>query len=117
MRFEQEADRKLLLREERKSHYWQINFDGMLRSSLLERYKSYSIARNWSIMSPNEIRALENLPPVEGGDLLLSPVNMAPLDPTLAVPGARAPATDPSSAVFGVGDPSTQPPTDMAEEA
>jgi len=117
VRFEQEADRKLLLREERKSHYWQINFDGMLRSDLLTRYKSYSIARNWSIMSPNEIRALENLPPVEGGDLLLSPVNMAPLDPTLAVPGARAPSTDPSSVVFGVGDPTTQSSADMAEEA
>jgi HK97 family phage portal protein len=93
IRFEQEADRKLLLREERKTHYWQINFEGMLRSALLERYKSYSIARNWSILSPNEIRKLENLPPVEGGDQLLSPVNMAPLDPTLAVPGARAPAS------------------------
>jgi len=117
VRFEQEADRKLLLREERKSHYWQINFDGMLRSDLLTRYKSYSIARNWSIMSPNEIRALENLPPVEGGDLLLSPVNMAPLDGSLSAPGARAPATDPSSVVFGVGDPSTQSSPDMAEEA
>jgi hypothetical protein len=33
-------------------------------------------------MSPNEARARENLPPVEGGDTLRMPLNTAPADQT-----------------------------------
>ena len=31
-------------------------------------------------MTPNEVRKIEGLPTVAGGDMLLSQVNMAPID-------------------------------------
>ena len=36
--------------------------------------------RDIGAYSPNEIRAYEDLPNVEGGDIRLAPLNMAPLD-------------------------------------
>lgn len=92
VRFEAAANRRLLNPVEREEYYFEHSIEGMLRADTMTRYKSYSIARNWSLMSPNEIRAKENLPPIEGGDIVLAPVNMQPLTDTS--PGARAPTTD-----------------------
>lgn len=36
-------------------------------------------ARQWGWLSVNDIRRLENMPPVEGGDTYLTPLNMQPL--------------------------------------
>lgn len=94
IRVEQEANRKFLLAAE-TDHYFESNFEGMLRGDTITRYKAYSIARNWSILTPNEIRKMENMPPMEGGDVLLSPVNMTPLNSGgLQSAGATAPAGD-----------------------
>ena len=94
IRIEQEANRKFLLAAE-VDHYFESNFEAMLRGDTIARFKAYSIARNWSILSPNEIRKMENYPPVPGGDVLLSPVNMAPLNSGgLQAAGANAPAGD-----------------------
>jgi HK97 family phage portal protein len=58
---------------------WQarFNLDGLLRPDSAARYTAYQAARNASIMTPNEIRALENLPPIEGGEDLFAPLNSA----------------------------------------
>ena len=41
-------------------------------------------ARNAGWLSVNDIRRLEDMPPVEGGDTYIQPLNMGPLgaDPT-----------------------------------
>jgi HK97 family phage portal protein len=53
--------------------------EGLLRGSTEERYAAYSTALQWGWMSINEIRQLENLPPIPGGDAHLQPLNMAPV--------------------------------------
>lgn len=54
-----------------------FNFDSLLRPSTLTRYQAYQAARNAGVMTPNEVRALEDLPPVDGGDDLYAPLNSA----------------------------------------
>lgn len=51
--------------------------DGLLRGDTKSRYESYAIARQWGWLSANDIRELENSNPVEGGDVYLTPLNMA----------------------------------------
>ena len=53
--------------------------EGLLRGSTEERYAAYAVARQWGWLSVNEVRALENLPPIPGGDAHLQPLNMAPV--------------------------------------
>lgn len=54
-----------------------FNLDGLLRPDSSARYEAYQAARNATILTPNEIRALENEPPIEGGDDLFAPLNSA----------------------------------------
>ena len=50
--------------------------DGLLRGDTKTRYDGYRIARETGWLSVNEIRSLENLNPVEGGDTYIQPLNM-----------------------------------------
>jgi HK97 family phage portal protein len=58
--------------------------DGLLRADTATRYAAYVQARQAGWLSANEIRAFENLPPVDGGDeVQQTPVGGAPnLQPT-----------------------------------
>lgn len=72
--------------------YVKFSVEGLLRADTQARYASYATARQWGWMSVNDIRRLEDMPPVEGGgDDYLQPLNMAPLgeDPTPAGPGSE----------------------------
>jgi HK97 family phage portal protein len=51
---------------------------GLLRGDLKSRYDAYAVGRQWGWLSVNDIRELENMNPVEGGDEYLVPLNMAP---------------------------------------
>lgn len=62
-----------------------FNLAGRLRGDTLQRFQSYTLGRNGSWLTINEIRALENLPPVDvGGDELWAPLNFAPVDQMLS---------------------------------
>ena len=53
--------------------------DSLLRPDTETRYQTYLIARQGGILSTNEIRELENRPPIEGGDVVqATPVGGAP---------------------------------------
>ncbi|UBU10023.1 phage portal protein [Nonomuraea gerenzanensis] len=58
--------------------------EGLLRGDSRARAEFYRVMREVGAFSANDIRDLEDLPPVDGGDLYLQPMNMAPLgsDPT-----------------------------------
>lgn len=56
-----------------------FDFTELLRGDIEKRYESYAKALQSSWMSPNEIRAEEELPPIDGGDIYLQPTTMAPL--------------------------------------
>lgn len=48
----------------------------MLRGDQKSRYEAYAIGRQWGWLSANDIRRLENMPPVTGGDIYMQPLNM-----------------------------------------
>lgn len=51
--------------------YVEHNLDGLLRGDLLSRMQAHGQAVQNAIRTPNEVRALENLPPKDGGDDLM----------------------------------------------
>ncbi len=59
-------------------YYAEFNVEGLLRADQKSRSEYYVKARQWGWMSVNDIRRLENMPPVEGGDTYLTPLNMVP---------------------------------------
>jgi HK97 family phage portal protein len=52
-----------------------FNVDALLRTDAAGRMAFYSAARAAGILTQNEIRALENFGPVEGGDDIAAPLN------------------------------------------
>jgi phage portal protein BeeE len=54
-----------------------FNIDGLLRPTTKERMDSYAVALNSGILSLNEVRALEDRPPLPvGGDQFWKPLNI-----------------------------------------
>lgn len=76
-RVKQAIDDNLLVRA-LTGRYVEFDPGGFLRGSILQQYQAHSIAYG-RFVTVNEIRKDLNLPPVAGGDVLLAPVNMAPL--------------------------------------
>lgn len=52
-----------------------FNADALLRTDTAGRYAVYTAARSTGILTVNEIRALENYAPVDGGDEIAMPLN------------------------------------------
>ncbi|RDH41603.1 phage portal protein [Zooshikella ganghwensis] len=73
-RIEQEVNRKLFRSD---SFFAEFNVNGLLRGDIKGRNEAYRIALGgnqepgW--MTVNEVRKLDNLPPIEGGDILYRP--------------------------------------------
>jgi HK97 family phage portal protein len=65
---EDEMNSKCFSREERRRLYVRFNVDGLLRGDTKSRGDYYLKMRNAGAISPNEIRAMENMSPYEGGD-------------------------------------------------
>lgn len=76
VRWEQEARRKLFMPDERKTYFVEHLFQGLLRGDTQARAEYYSKLYNVGALSPNDIRAYENLNPREGGDEYFVAVNM-----------------------------------------
>lgn len=55
-----------------------LRFDtrSLLRAAIQDRAQYYSTMRTAGILSANECRAMEDLPPIQGGDRYLEPANM-----------------------------------------
>lgn len=83
-RHEQAMMRDLLSGAERREYYIEFNVAGLLRGNTAARYAAYAVGRQWGWLSINDIRRLENLPPVPGGDVYLHPLNM--VDATKPIP-------------------------------
>jgi hypothetical protein len=83
---EQEMMSKLVSPLERSQQLIEHVTEGLLRGDTEKRasYYTQALAHGW--MTPNEVRALENLPPLPGGDVAHRPMNTEPLAPSRAVP-------------------------------
>lgn len=76
IRIEQEINRKLFPESEWDKYYAEFLVDSLLRGDVAARTQFYQSARQWGYMSANDIRELENMNPIEGGDVYLQPMNM-----------------------------------------
>lgn len=92
-RHEQAMMRDFLLPSERRDYFIEFNLSGLLRGDQKSRYDAYAIGRQWGWLSINDIRRLENMPPVANGDSYLQPLNMTDVAhglPDMTNPNVRA---------------------------
>lgn len=92
-RIEQAIMKQLLTAVERLTVTVEFNFEGLLRADSAARAAFYSSMVQNGIMTRNEVRRLENLPPLDGGDELTIQSNMIPaakLGETAAANGEAA---------------------------
>jgi HK97 family phage portal protein len=76
-RYEDNINMQLLTPDERKQGYYiEAKIDGLLRGDTKTRAEAYAIGRQWGYLSVNDIRKLENLPPIDNGNIYLQPSNM-----------------------------------------
>ena len=83
-RLEQEVNRKLIRRGDDVTT--RISFDDLLRGDMSTRFSAYAVAVTNGILTPNEIRAREGLPAVDGGESIRLPLNTS--TPTAAAPAS-----------------------------
>lgn len=67
-KLEQEYARKLLREVEKNTHYFKHNVNRLLRTDVKARAEFYRLMSDVGVYSINEIRSLEDLNPIEGGD-------------------------------------------------
>jgi HK97 family phage portal protein len=79
-RIEEEINYKMFRGEDREEYFVEFLFDDLLRGATADRAESHFKALQGGWATVNEIRAMENLNPIEGGDNLYVPLNMATLD-------------------------------------
>lgn len=90
---EQALESRILRSEERGSVVIEFNLDAFFRGDLQSRYAAYATAVQNGFKTRNEVRALENDPPIEGGDTPTAQTNLAPLDKLGEVASSNAPQT------------------------
>lgn len=77
-KLEQEYYTKLLTPQEQKG-YFKYNVNALMRGDSKTRAEFYRIMLTSSVMKINEVRALEELDPIDGGDEVMLPLNMIPM--------------------------------------
>lgn len=73
----------------------EFSHDALLRGSLKDRLEAYAKATQNGIYTRAECRQLENLPPIEGSNVLTAQSNLVPLPMLGRVPASTAPPADP----------------------
>ena len=64
--------------------------EALVKTDILTRYQAHQIAILTGFETPNEARVIENKNPLPGGDVLLQPLNMAPMGSNDNDSGAKA---------------------------
>ena len=117
VRWEQELNRKLFKESEKGKFFFKYTIEGLLRGDTKTRSDFYKDLFNIGVLSPNDIRQLENLNPVDGGDTYYVPLNLAPTtvsrDPQLTEDIMSAE----DNSVRAISDIDTTPTKGMIEEA
>jgi HK97 family phage portal protein len=79
-RLEQSIRKDLLTPEERATFFAEFAVEGLLRADSAARSAFYSQMTQNGVYTRNEVRKLENLPPVEGGDVVTVQSNLISID-------------------------------------
>ena len=90
-RIEASVSANLFSEAEAETHEFEFDFEGLLRSDLKSRMEGYRTAIAGTLLTPNEARRIEGWPRVDGGDSLLSQINMTPIDKLGQILPAGAP--------------------------
>lgn len=77
---EQAIMKRVFTAAERAKYVAEFKMSALLRASVSSRYDSYSKALQNGFMTRNEVRKLENLPPVDGADQLTAQSNLWPVN-------------------------------------
>ncbi len=76
VRWESEINEKLFPTTNDDEYFVSFTADALLRGTTRERYASYAVGRQWGWLSANDIRQWEHMPPQDGLDGYLVPLNM-----------------------------------------
>jgi len=79
VKIEQAIRRQLLTPSERRTHYAKYNVEGLLRADAAGRAQLYSSRTQNGSLNRNEVRAYEDEPPYEGGDVFTVQSNLIPV--------------------------------------
>lgn len=93
VRWEQECERKLLLEREKGLIEIRFDLDALLRADITARTAANVQNVNAGIKTVNEARKEMGLPPVDGGDVLRAPLNMAPVNQPTPAPEQKPDGT------------------------
>jgi HK97 family phage portal protein len=85
---EQAVRKRVMTVKQRATMDCEFNLDALLRGSIAERFEVYSKGTQNGILTRNEARQLENLPPMDGADDLTAQTSLVPLEKL----GQEAPA-------------------------
>jgi HK97 family phage portal protein len=78
---EQAIQKRILTQEQRtQGMFVKFTLEALLRSNLKDRMEVGAQGAQNGILTRNEIREKEDLPPIEGGDILTAQSNLLPLD-------------------------------------
>lgn len=67
---ESSLNRDFLFEKEKGSRYWAFDTKSLLKGDIKERMEAYKLAIDGKIMSPNEVRFAEDLPNIDGLDII-----------------------------------------------
>jgi HK97 family phage portal protein len=73
-RWEQSISRDLITAP--NTYFSKLSPEALLRGDLKSRYDAYAIGRNWGWLSVNDVRRLEDMNPIDEGEVYLQPLNM-----------------------------------------
>lgn len=79
VRIEQALAKKLIPASQQGDLFCEFLLDGLIRGDIQSRYTAYQIGRQAGFLSVNDIRAMENMNPINGGNRYLEPLNMQPV--------------------------------------
>ena len=71
-----------------RPEYVKLNMDSLLRPDLATRYRAHDVAIRAGFKSVNDVRLIEDLPPIAGGDTYLWPPYRAQLTEAETTQGA-----------------------------
>lgn len=89
-RDEQALTRDLLTPDESSRYYIEYLLEGLERADISTRSQALNTMRQGGAITANEWRERENMEPVDGGDVLLQPLNMAQMGEGQSDTGSRA---------------------------
>ena len=79
IRDEKAMRRDLLVGSQQKKLLIKYLVQALLRGDTTSRYQAYSVGRQNGWLSTNDIREMEDMNPIDGGDVYLQPLNMTPI--------------------------------------